>query len=152
MSRPFARAALLALALSGAACTPTLFMNRSFLVPEELKLSPTGFASLKSTGETFNLTPIKAAEPSMGDRVLVLEVHGSYVLVGDGWKRAWRVWPAGKDEAKYKAIDLAPGAGQSAVFQSPSLEASGNCALLKWSQGQAFINADGDVDTKKCGE
>jgi hypothetical protein len=148
--------ALFALAtLSGLACTPTLFMNRSFLTPEELKLGPTGYASLKSTGETFDLTPIKAQEPTMGDRVLVLEVHGSYLLVGEGWRKVWRVWPAGKDEAKYKAVDL--GAGPTgASFKSPSLELSGKCALVKWQQGaaqaQAFITGDGDVDAKKCGD
>ena len=154
MTRSLALAALF-LSLAGMGCTPTLFMNRSFLVPEELKLSPTGFASLKSTGETFNLTPLKAQEPTMGDHIQVLEVHGSYVLVGEGWKHAWRVWPASKDEAKYKAIELSPGP-KDPTFKSPVLEASGNCALLKWNraagQAQAFITADGDVDEKKCGE
>jgi hypothetical protein len=135
-------------------CTPTLFMNRSFLVPEDVKLSNTGYASLKSTGETFDLTPIKAQEPAMGERVLVLEAHGTYVLVGDGWKKVWRVWPSGKDEAKYKALGLLP--GNPAGFKSPALEASGKCALLKWDkttgQGQAFITADGDFNEQKCGD
>ena len=151
-----ALAALTALtALAGAGCTPTLFMNRSFLVPEELKLSNTGYASLKSTGETFDLTPIKVQEAKATERLLVLEVHGSYIIVGDGWKRVWRVWPAGKDEAKYKAVKLESGPAGS-VFQSPTLEASGKCALLKWQgktgPAQAFITADGDVDAKKCGD
>src|SRR5882672_6308432 len=110
MSRTAHALALLSLiALAGMGCTPTLFMNRSFLVPEELKLSSTGYASLKSTGETFDLTPLKAQEPKLGERVQVLEVHGSYLLIGEGWKRVWRIWPAGKDEAKYKAVDLAAG-------------------------------------------
>jgi hypothetical protein len=156
LPRPLAAAALLA-ALSGTACTPTLFMNRSFLVPEELKLSPTGYASLKSTGETFDLTPLKQQEPALGDRVLVLEVHGSYVLIGEGWKHAWRIWPSGKDEAKYKPLDLkATNTPDGGTFRSPTLEASGNCALLKWQQpqgpAQAFITADGDFAAQKCGE
>ncbi len=156
MSRTALSLALLALApLSGMGCTPTLFMNRSFLVPEELKLSSTGYASLKSTGETFDLTPIKAQESRMGERVQVLEVHGSYVLIGDGWKKAWRIWPAGKDEAKYKAVGLEAGPAGS-LFQAPTLEASGKCALLKWQgragPAQAYITADGDADAKKCGD
>ena len=155
MSRTALLLALVLAALTGMGCTPTLFMTRSFLVPEELKPSSTGYASLKSTGETFDLTPIKAQEPKMGDRLQVLEVHGSYILVGEGWKRIWRVWPAGKDEAKYKAVKLESGPAGS-VFQSPVLEVSGKCALVKWQSrtgpAQAFINADGDVDAKKCGD
>jgi hypothetical protein len=146
-----------ALALSGTACTPTLFMNRSFLVPEELKLTQTGYASLKSTGETFDLTPIKAREPSVGDRVLVLEVRGSYLIVGDGWKRVWRVWPSGKDEAKFKPVELAADPkAEGATFKAPQLEASGKCGLVTWQrgagQGKAFINADGDANEQKCEE
>ena len=38
-------------ALALAACAPTLTFNQSFLVPEELKVAPNGYASLKSTGE-----------------------------------------------------------------------------------------------------
>ena len=146
-------APLLALA---SACTPTLFMNRSFLVPEELRLSRGNYASLKSTGETFDLAPIKAQEPGMGDRVTVLEVRGTYLLVGDGFRKIWRIWPAGRDEAKFKAVDLTADKSQGATFKSPSLEASGRCGLLTWhkgaSQGRAFITADGDVNEAKCPE
>ena len=148
-------AASLALSL-GTACTPTLFVNRSFLVPEELRLSNTGYASLKTTGETFDLNKIKAQEPGMGDRVTVLEVHGTYLVVGDGFRKVWRIWPASKDEAKFKAVDLAADKAQGSAFKSPTLEASGKCGLLSWqkgaSQGRAFINADGDVNEAKCPE
>ena len=140
---------LIALVLS-TACAPTLTFNQSFLVPEELKLAGNGYASLKSTGESFDLSPIKAAEKS-GDRLQILKVHGAYVLVGDGFQHAWRLWPAGKDEMHYKPLDLAPG---GSGFSGATLEASGNCALLKWQKGgkpaQTFVNSDGDVDEKKC--
>lgn len=153
--KPFLAAASLAFAL-GMGCTPTLFMNRSHLVPEELRLNKTGYASLKSTGETFDLTPIKAQEPAMGDRVTVLEVHGTYLIVGDGFRKVWRVWPASKDEAKYKAVDLAADKAQGASFKTPALEASGKCGLVTWqkgaSQGRAFITSDGDVNEQKCPE
>ncbi len=142
------RLPLVALAL--AACAPTLTFNQSFLVPEELKLAPNGYASLKSTGESFDLSPIKAQEKNV-DRVQVLKVHGSYLLVGDGFKHAWRLWPGGKDEMHYQPLDLQPGAKG---FAAASLEASGNCALLKWQKGgapaQAYVNSDGDADDKKC--
>ena len=156
MNRKLARSASMLALLLGMGCTPTLFMNRSFLVPEEIRLSKTGYGSLKSTGETFDLTPIKAQEPGMGERVTVLEVHGTYLVVGEGFRRVWRIWPAGKDEAKYKAVDLSADKGQGSMFKAPALEASGKCGLLTWqkgaSQGRAFITADGDVNEQKCPE
>src|ERR1700756_5654876 len=93
--RMFRISMLAALAL--AACAPTLIANQSFLVSEELKLAPSGYASLKSTGETFDLGPVKKQEPKT-DRIQILKIHGSYVLVGDGFRKAWALWPGGKDE------------------------------------------------------
>jgi hypothetical protein len=138
------------IALAVAACAPTLIANQSFLVSEELKLAPSGYASLKSTGESFDLGPIKSQE-SKSDRIQILKIHGSYVLVGDGFRRAWTLWPGGKDEMHYKPLKLEPGAQG---FSQPSLETSGNCALLKWQKGaspaQAYVTADGDVNDKNC--
>ncbi len=138
------------IALAVAACAPTLIANQSFLVSEELKLAPSGYASLKSTGESFDLGPIKSQEPKT-DRIQILKVHGSYVVVGDGFRKAWTLWPGGKDEMHYKPLKLEPGAQG---FSQPALEPSGNCALLKWQKGvspaQAYVNADGDVNEKNC--
>jgi hypothetical protein len=142
------RISILALAL--AACAPTLISNQSFLVPEELKLAPNGYASLKSTGESFDLGPIKSQETKT-DRIQILKVHGTYVLVGDGFQHLWTLWPGGKDEMHYKPLKLDPG---TRGFSGATLEASGNCALLKWQKGgspaQSFVNADGDVNEKNC--
>ena len=133
-----------------AACAPTLTFNQSFLVPEELKLAPNGYASLKSTGESFDLGPIKAQETKT-DRVQILKVHGTYVLVGDGYKKVWTLWAGGKDLYHYEPIKLDPGPGG---FSQASLEPSGNCALLKWQKGaspaQAFVNSDGAFNEKNC--
>jgi hypothetical protein len=138
------------IAAAAAACAPTLTANQSFLVPEELRIAPNGYASLKSTGESFDLTPIKSQE-TRTDRVEVLKVHGSIVLAAEGWKHAWILTPGGKDEMHYKPLSLALG---GAAFNQPSLETSGNCALLKWQRGaspaQAYVNADGDVNDKNC--
>ena len=142
------RIATLALALAG--CAPTLVANQSFLVPEELKLAPTGYASLKSTGESFDLGPIKKEEPRT-DRIQILKVHGSYLLVGDGFRRTWMLWPGSKDQMHYKSLKLEPGAQG---FLGATLETSGNCALLRWQRGvtpaQAYLTADGDVNDKNC--
>ena len=137
-------------ALALAACAPTLIANQSFLVSEELKLAPSGYASLKSTGESFDLGPIKAQE-SKTDRIQMLKVHGTYVLVGDGFRKIWTLWPGGKDEMHYKPAKFEPGAQG---FTGAQLEPSGNCALLKWQKGgspaQAYVTADGDVNDKNC--
>ena len=141
-------AALLVLVL--AACAPALTFNQSFLVPEDLKVAPNGYASLKSTGESFDLSPIRAQETKT-DRIQILKIHGTYVLVGDGYKRAWALWSGGKDEYHYKAVKLEPG---PQGFSGAVLEASGNCALLKWQKGaspaQAYVNSDGDANDKSC--
>ena len=85
------------------------------------------------------------------DRVEILKVHGTYVLVGDGYKKVWKLWPGGKDLYHYEPLKLEPGAGG---FSQPTLEASGNCALLKWQKGaspaQAFVNSDGAFNDKNC--
>src|SRR5436309_15987080 len=104
LTRPLALAALV---LAG--CAPSLTFNQTFLVPEDVKLAPNGYASLKSTGESFDLSPIKAQEKS-AERIQIIKVHGAYVLVGDGFQRAWRLWPDGKDEMHYQPLDLSPGA------------------------------------------
>src|SRR5437763_695120 len=70
MTRPLAIAAL-----ALAACAPSLTFNQTFLVPEDLKVAPNGYASLKSTGESFDLTPIKAQERT-GEHVSILKVDG----------------------------------------------------------------------------
>ena len=141
---------ILFIAFALSACAPALIANQSFLVPEELKLAPNGYASLKSTGETFDLGPIKTQEAKT-DRVQVLKVHGTYLVVGDGFRKAWTLWPGGKDEMHYKPLKLEPG---PQGFSQAALEASGNCALLKWQKGaspaQTFVNADGDVNDKNC--
>src|SRR5258706_602548 len=121
--------ALLALA----ACAPTLTFNQSFLVPEELKLAPNGYASLKSTGESFDLGPIKAQETKT-DRVEILKVHGTYVLVGDGYKKVWTLWPAGKDLYHFEPLKLEPGAGRGEARGSGRADQRGG----KPRQGRGF--------------
>ena len=150
---PKATLSLLAtcLALGAAGCAPTLRFNQSFLVVEDLKISDKGFASLKSTGESFDLSPIRAAE-GRADRVIVLKVHGTFLLTGEGFKNLWRLWPAGSDQIHYAAIDdaKAPKGGYSGV----SLEPAGKCALFTFTKNGApttlYVTAGGDVDSKRC--
>src|SRR6478735_3504392 len=126
--------ALLALAALSAACAPTLHFNQSYLVAEELKLSSKNYASLKSTGESFDLAPIAAQEGKV-ERVIVLKVHGTYLLAGEGFKHLWRLWAGGKDEAKFKPVDLGENAPATGGFTAPTLEPAGKCALFKFSKG-----------------
>lgn len=139
--------------LATTGCAPTLRFNQTWLASEDLKLARNGYTGLKS-GESFDLQPIRARELTTSERVVILKVHGSYLVVGDGFKHAWRLWGGGKDEAHYEPIDsLKPGAQG---FGSPTLEVSGNCALVHWQRAgapaQAFVTFKGDVDEKKCGD
>lgn len=150
-------AALLAvfLGFAGLACAPTLHFNQSYLVAEELKLSTKGYASLKSTGESFDLGPIAQQEGKV-EKVIVIKVHGTYLLAGEGWKHLWRLWEGGNDEAHYKPIDLGDNAPSTGGFTAPTLEPAGKCALFKYSRGATqaamFVTAGGDVDGKKCSD
>jgi hypothetical protein len=142
--------AAFAAALLSAGCAPTLASNQSFLTPEDLKIAPNGYASLKTTGETFDLGPIQKEENRV-DRIEIVKLHGNFIVIGDGYKHAWKLYPAGTDEMHYKPLKLEPGARG---FSQPELEVSGNCALLKWQKGgspaQVYVNADGDFDDKNC--
>ncbi len=139
------------LALGAAGCAPTLRFNQSFLVADDMKISDKGYASLKSTGESFDLSPIRAAEGRV-DHVVVFKVHGSYLLVGEGFKHLWRLWPGGQDEVHYQAVDdiTAPGSGFSGV----ALEPAGKCVRFTFtkgaSQSQWFVTSGGDHDAKAC--
>ena len=153
---PRSTLALLALAALGAAgCAPTLHFNQSYLVSEELKLSSKNYASLKSTGESFDLAPIAAQEGKV-ERVIVLKVHGTYLLAGEGFKHLWRLWAGGTDEAKFKPVDLGENAPAASGLTAPTLEPAGKCALLKFSKGatqtQLYVTAGGDVDAKRCSD
>ena len=129
-----------------AGCAPKLRFNQSFLVSEELKVTRSGFVSLKSTGESFDLSPIAAQEPAV-ERVVLLKVHGVYLLTGHGFRHLWRLEPAGDDQASYEPVELQPGPDG---FVSPALEVSGDCALLRWEDRQVWVNAEGEVDENAC--
>ena len=141
-------------ALNAAACAPTLHFNQSFLAAEDMRVSDKGFASLQSTGESFDLTPILKAE-GRAARVIVLKLHGSYLLTGEGFKNLWRLWPAGNDEIHFKPIDDAQ-APKGSVFSGPALApaAGGKCAVFSFTRNgaptQLFVTAGGDVDAKRC--
>jgi hypothetical protein len=144
------RVCLAAAALALAACAPTLRFNQTWLTQSEAKISDKGFASLSITGETFDLGPIRQLEGKV-DKVIVMKVHGTYFLVGDGFKSVYRLWQGGDDEAHYKAVEF-DGAPRS--YSSPQLEAAGKCAVITWTKGSGsekrFITTGGDVDTKGC--
>ena len=148
-----ASAAVLACALICAAgCAPTLTFNRSYLVSEEVKVAQDGYGSIKSTGETFNLGPIRALEKPV-DHVQLIETHGSWLLVGDGYQKLWRLWPAGGDSAHYEAVELVSG---RRGFAGPQLSQSGNCALIKWTRdgapAQAFVTSGGSANETRCSD
>jgi hypothetical protein len=151
LPRPFLTA--LALAAFVAGCASTMSFNQSFLASEDLKIAQKGFVSLKSTGETFDFSGIREAEPGARGNVVLMKVHGTFIATGDGFTHVYKIWPAcGRDKAKYKFIKLDPGSPQG--FRAPQLTMAGNCALLKWENEagtrQAFIDADGDADETKC--
>ena len=107
MSRlPLSRTALaacLCLGLGAVGCAPTLRFNQTYLTQVELKVSDKGRAALSTTGEVFDLGPIKKAE-GKADKVLLIKVHGTYFIAGEGFRSLWRLWQGGDDEAHYKPV------------------------------------------------
>jgi len=139
------------LALGAAGCAPTLRFNQSYLVAEDMKVTDKGYAALKSTGETFDLTPIRTAE-GRADHVTILKVHGTYFVTGEGFKNLWRLWPGGDDEVHYKPVDDV--GGKSGVFSGVTLEPAEKCAHFTFTKGampsSVYVTTGGDVDTKRC--
>ena len=141
-----------ALVVGAAGCASSMVLNQTFLASEDLKIAQKGFVSLKSTGETFDFSGIREAEPN-AKNVVLIKVHGTFIATGDGFSHVYKIWPAcGKDKAKYKAVKLDPASPMG--FRAPQLSVAGNCALLKWENDagtrQAFIDRDGDIDENKC--
>lgn len=140
-------------ALALGACTPKLLFNQTFLVSEDLRVTSAGYVSLKSTGETFDISPIRLIEGGRGERVVIAKVHGSFILTGDGFHKLWRLWPVGRDAAKYKALDYDPGPDG---FRGAALEIVGKCVVVHWDRGgnaaTLHVTGDGDVDENKCKE
>jgi hypothetical protein len=148
LSRPLLAAAL---AAGAAGCAPSLRFNQTYLTQVEMKVSDKGFASLSTTGESFDLGPIRTLE-GKADKVVLIKVHGTYFIAGEGFKSLWRLWQGGDDLAHYKPIEI-EGAPRSG-FGSPFLEVSGKCAVFSWTKGSGtekrFVTTGGDVDTKGC--
>jgi hypothetical protein len=150
--RRFLFLTVLAACLTTAGCAPRTYINQSFLSSEDLKIGQTGLVSLKSTGETIDVSGIKAIEPD-AKGVVIIKVHGSYIITGDGFQKVWRLWPLGaKDKAAYEPVKIDPPPGQ---LKTPTLEKSGSCALLKWiateGEKQLYITGCGKVsDEKAC--
>jgi hypothetical protein len=137
-----------------AGCASKTFFNQSFLTSEELKLSAnSGYVSLKSTGETMDLSGIRTAEPG-AKNIVIIKVHGTFIVTGDGFRKVWKLWPAcGKDAARYSAIKVEPAPVE---IKKPVMEKSGECALVKWDEDagprQVYINSKGTVSPEKCVE
>jgi hypothetical protein len=141
---------LLAIGLAAGAlgCAPKLYFNQTFHYREELKVTEKGYASLASE-ETFDLGPIRKLETKF-DRVQVIKLHGSFFLVGEGFKNVWRLWSDGTDAAAYKKVDL----GLTSTMGAPTLEVVEKCVVVSFtSKGSAekrFVTAGGKVDKNRC--
>ena len=147
-------AGAVALLAGAAGCASSMTLKQSFLASEDLLITGKGWASLKTTGEAFDLSGIREAEPS-AKKLVIIKVHGTYIATGEGFMRVYKIWPScGKDKAKYKPIKVDPGSTQG--FRTPQLTMVGECALLKWENDsgtrQVYIDRDGDFDETKCGD
>ena len=143
-------AVFLCVAALAVGCAPKTYLNQSFLTSEELKTGSTGYVSLKSTGETMDLGGLLKEEPDARSLVLI-KIHGVYIITGEGFKKIWRLWASGTDKGSFKPVKFN---GITAPLESPSIEKSGECALVRWtfdkSEKQVWVTADGSTNIEKC--
>jgi hypothetical protein len=143
--------ALLALGLCAGAlgCAPKLYFDQTFHMKEELKVTDKGYASLASE-ETFDLGPVIKAEKRL-DRVLVIKLHGTFFLIGDGFRNLWKLTPASSDQASYEPVKFD---GISSMLNSPSLEVVEKCVVVSFSTKtgaeKRFVTSGGKVGKDKC--
>ncbi len=107
-----------------------------------------------ATGETVDISNILANEGSKrADKLLVHKVEGVYVLIADGWKNVYTMFPKGE----MADVDFVPlvGAANGASETKLRPGVASRCTLLTYknAQGQEhklYIGAEGKTSANDC--
>jgi hypothetical protein len=144
--------AFLILGLFILGCLPKVYFNQSFTSAERLPITKDGYIALPS-GENFDGSLILETEKTDPKEIVLIKIHGTYLLTAEGFKNIWAIFPTSGDKAKIKRISLMK---ENESLRDPKFEVSSQtrCVILKYIAGDeprsVFIDSDGDIDEKKC--
>ncbi|MCX7944598.1 MAG: hypothetical protein N2746_08840 [Deltaproteobacteria bacterium] len=133
-------------------CLPKVYFNQSFSSPERVPISKDGYVALPN-GENFDASLILEVERITPRDISVIKIHGTYLIVSEGFKHLWAVFPISGDKAKVKRISFLK---DNASFSNPVFEVSSQsrCVIFKFATEDGFksvfVDKDGDVDERKC--
>ncbi|MGB9599438.1 MAG: hypothetical protein ACP5KG_08475 [Myxococcota bacterium] len=134
------------------ACLPKVYFNQSFSSQERLPITKDGYIALPD-GESFDASLILEEEKITPRDISIIKVHGTFLIVSDGFKNLWAIFPTSGDKGKVKRISFLK---ENEKFSNPQFEVSSKtrCIILKFDteEGQkaVFIDKDGDVEEKRC--
>lgn len=146
------RSILLFLMLTVISCLPKIYFNQTFSSAEKVPVTKDGYIALPD-GENFDGSIILEEEKTSPKDISVVKVHGTYLVVADGFRHLWAIFPVSGDKAKVKRIDLLK---EDEKFSDPGFEISSQtrCVIFKFNTENGirsvFVDRDGDVDEKRC--
>ncbi len=133
-------------------CLPKVYFNQSFSASEKVPVTKDMYIALPD-GENFDGSLIFMTEKVTPRDINIIKVHGTFLVVGDGFKNLWAIFPVSGDRAKVKRISFLK---ENEVFSNPVFEVSSQsrCVILKYYvediSKSVFVDKDGDVEEKKC--
>ncbi|MCX7959200.1 MAG: hypothetical protein N3B13_09150 [Deltaproteobacteria bacterium] len=143
---------ILLLILGLSACLPKVFFNQSFSSPEKVPVSKDGYIALPS-GENFDGSLILETEKMTPKDISIIKIHGTYLVVAEGFRHLWAVFPVSGDKAKVKRISILK---ENETFSNVVFEVSSKtrCIIFRFStengQRTVFVDSDGDAEENKC--
>ncbi len=146
------RSILLFLMLTVISCLPKIYFNQTFSSAEKVPVTKDGYIALPD-GENFDGSIILEEEKRSPEDISVVKVHGTYLVVADGFRHLWAIFPVSGDKAKVKRIDLIK---EDEKFSDPGFEISSQtrCVIFKFNtengSRSVFVDRDGDIDEKRC--
>src|SRR4051794_12129966 len=120
---------LLTMPLVWSCAAMTIPAHFTYQAVDEVPLPQTGSGIVAlDTGETIDVSSILASEGKRPTQLLMHKIEGVFVLVGEGFKNLYIVYPKG-DKAD---VDLVPLAGAPNGAEQPKLRAgvASKCTLL----------------------
>ena len=139
------------LPLMFACAAMTIPVHQTYQHVDEVRLPQTGSVVALDTGETLDLTLILHNEGKRPERLFLHKVEGVFVLIGDGFKNLYVIYPKG-DTADVELVPLSATTGVEAPKLRPGV--ASKCTLLTYkgngAEKKLFIGSDGKTSPSDC--
>lgn len=133
-------------------CLPKVYFNQSFSSPEKVPVTKDGYIALPN-GENFDGSLIFETERMTPKDINIVKIHGTYLVVADGFRNLWAIFPVSGDKAKLKRISFLKD-NETLLTTAFEVSSQTRCAIFKFSTENTskslFVDRDGDVDERKC--